>query len=134
MAMSKQLSFTDLEQTTKKKQTRREIFLAEMDKVMPWSKLEAAIEPFYPKPGNGRRPYPLSSMLRIYCLQQWYALSDPAMEESLYEIASMRHFAQINIEAVPDETTMLNFRHLLEKTRSPKPCFAPSTSISPPKG
>jgi IS5 family transposase len=54
-------------------------------------------------------------MLRIYCLQQWYALSDPAMEESLYEIASMRHFAQINIEAVPDETTMLNFRHLLEK-------------------
>lgn len=113
--MSKQLSFTDLEQSTKKKQTRREIFLAEMDKVMPWDKLEAAIEPFYPKPGNGRRPYPLSSMLRIYCLQQWYALSDPSMEESLYEIASMRHFAQITIEAVPDETTMLHFRHLLEK-------------------
>lgn len=81
--MSKQLSFTDLEQTSKKKQTRREIFLAEMDKVMPWDKLEAAIDPFYPKAGNGRRPYPLSSMLRIYCLQQWYALSDPAMEESV---------------------------------------------------
>jgi IS5 family transposase len=113
--MSKQLSFTDLEQTTKKKQTRREIFLAEMDKVMPWDKLEAAIEPFYPKAGNGRRPYPLSSMLRIYCLQQWYSLSDPSMEESLYEIASMRHFAQINIDAVPDETTLLHFRHLLEK-------------------
>ncbi len=75
--MSKQLSFTDLEQTAKKKQTRREIFLAEMGKVMPWDKLEAAIEPFYPKAGNGRRPYPLSSMLRIYCLQQWYSLSAP---------------------------------------------------------
>lgn len=113
--MSKQLSFTDLEQSTKKKQTRREIFLAEMDKVMPWDKLEANIEPFYPKAGNGRRPYPLSSMLRIYCLQQWYSLSDPSMEESLYEIASMRHFALINIDAVPDETTLLHFRHLLEK-------------------
>lgn len=113
--MSKQLSFTDLEQTTKKKQTRREIFLAEMDKVMPWDKLEANIEPFYPKAGKGRRPYPLSSMLRIYCLQQWYSLSDPSMEESLYEIASMRHFALINIDAVPDETTLLHFRQLLEK-------------------
>jgi IS5 family transposase len=121
--MSKQLSFTDLEQTSKKKQTRREIFLAEMDKVMPWDKLEAAIDPFYPKAGNGRRPYPLSSMLRIYCLQQWYALSDPAMEESLYEIASMRRFAQINIDTVPDETTLLNFRHLLEKKQLTEALF-----------
>lgn len=121
--MSKQLSFTDLEQTSKKKQTRREIFLAEMDKVMPWDKLEAAIDPFYPKAGNGRRPYPLSSMLRIYCLQQWYALSDPAMEESLYEIASMRRFAQINIDTVPDETTLLNFRHLLEKNQLTEALF-----------
>lgn len=112
--MSKQLCFTDLEQTINKKQTRREIFLAQMDKVMPWGKLEAAIEPFYPKPGNGRRPYSMSNMLRIYCLQQWYALSDPSMEESLYEIASMRHFAQITIEAVPDETAMLHFCHLQE--------------------
>lgn len=121
--MSKQLSFTDLEQTSKKKQTRREIFLVEMDKVMPWDKLEAAIDPFYPKAGNGRRPYPLSSMLRIYCLQQWYALSDPAMEESLYEIASMRRFAQINIDTVPDETTLLNFRHLLEKNKLTEALF-----------
>ena len=113
--MSKQLSFTDPEQTTKKKQTRREIFLAEMDKVMPWDKLEATIDPFYPKAGNGRRPYLLSSMLRIYCLQQWHSLSDPSVEESLYEIASMRHFAQVHIDAVPDETTLLHFRHLLEK-------------------
>lgn len=121
--MSKQLSFTDLEQTSKKKQTRREIFLVEMDKVMPWDKLEAAIDPFYPKAGNGRRPYSLSSMLRIYCLQQWYALSDPAMEESLYEIASMRRFAQINIDTVPDETTLLNFRHLLEKNQLTEALF-----------
>lgn len=84
---------------------------------MPWDTLHAAIELFYPNPGNDRRPYPLSCMLRIYCLQQWYALSDPSMEESLYEIASMRHFAQINIDAVPDETTMLHFRHLLEKNK-----------------
>jgi IS5 family transposase len=114
MAMSKQLSFTDLEQTTKKKQTRREIFLAEMDKVMPWSKLEAAIEPFIPNPAMAVVPIPYPACCASIACSSGIR-SDPAMEESLYEIASMRHFAQINIEAVPDETTMLNFRHLLEK-------------------
>lgn len=113
--MRQQMTFTDLEQSAKKKQTRREVFLAEMDQVMSWAELEAVIEPVYPKPGNGRRPYPLSTMLRIHCLQQWYGLSDPAMEESLYEIASMRHFANVGIDTIPDETTLLNFRHLLEK-------------------
>jgi IS5 family transposase len=74
MAMSKQPSFTDLEHSTKKKQTRREIFLAEMDKVMPWSKLEAAIEPFYPKPGNGRRPHPCPAC----CVSIAYSVVCPA--------------------------------------------------------
>jgi IS5 family transposase len=123
-AMQPQMSFTDLEQSSKKKQTRREIFLAEMDQVMPWAKLEAVIAPFYPKAGKGRRPYPLSSMLRIHCLQQWYGLSDPAMEESLYEIASMRHFAHVQINTIPDETTLLNFRHLLEKHQLAATLFA----------
>lgn len=115
--MAGQLSFSDVEYGGKRKRTRREVFLAEMNRVVPWSKLEAAIEPHYPKAGGGRRPYPLSTMLRIHFLQQWYALSDPAMEEELYEIASMRKFAGLSLArgSVPDETTILNFRHLLER-------------------
>jgi IS5 family transposase len=111
-----QMSFTDAEYEIKRKQTRREIFLAEMDRVVPWKEIQALIEPVYPKAGNGRRPYELSAMLRIHFMQQWYGLSDPAMEEALYEIASMRRFAGLSLAkgAVPDETTILNFRHLLE--------------------
>lgn len=113
----KQLSFSDAEYGSKRKQTRREVFLAEMDRAVPWRDLEALIEPHYPKAGNGRPPYALSAMLRIHCLQQWYGLSDPAMEEALYEIASMRRFAGLTLSrgALPDETTILNFRHLLER-------------------
>ena len=112
-----QLSFSDLEFTHKRKITRREQFLAEMDKVVPWSRLEKHIDPFYPKAGNGRKPYPLNTMLRIYCMQQWYNLSDPAMEEMLYEVYSMQRFAGLSLTKgfIPDETTILNFRHLLEK-------------------
>ncbi|MBM2886679.1 transposase [Chromobacterium phragmitis] len=122
--MRQQMTFTDLELAAKKKRTRREIFLAEMDQVMPWAQLEAVIDPVYPKPGNGRRPYPLSAMLRVYCLQHWYSLSDPAMEESLYEIASMRQFAGLSLDAIPDETTLLNFRQLLEKHQLTHALFA----------
>ena len=113
----KQLSFSDAEYGSKRKQTRREVFLAEMERAVPWRQLEALIEPHYPKVGGGRPPYALSSMLRIHCLQQWYGLSDPAMEEALYEIASMRRFAGLSLTngGVPDETTILNFRHLLER-------------------
>lgn len=113
----KQLSFSDAEYDGKRKRTRREVFLAEMQRAVPWSQLEALIEPHYPKAGGGRRPYPLATMLRIHCLQQWYGLSDPAMEEELYEIASMRQFAGLSLArgSVPDETTILNFRHLLEQ-------------------
>jgi IS5 family transposase len=113
----KQLSFSDAEYGGKRKRTRREVFLAEMHRAVPWSQLEALIAPHYPKVGGGRRPYPLATMLRIHCLQQWYGLSDPAMEEELYEIASMRQFAGLSLarRTVPDETTILNFRHLLEQ-------------------
>ena len=74
------------------------------------------IEPHYPKAGLGRRPYPLETMLRLHLLQRWYALSDPAMEEALYEIAPLRQFARLSLlDAIPDETTALNFGHLLER-------------------
>ena len=122
-----QLSFSSLDFAAKKKRTKRDVFLAEMAAVVPWSKLEAVIEPHYPKAGSngGRRPFPLAVMLRIYCLQQWYALSDPGAEEALYDITSMRAFAGLDLgrDAIPDETTILNFRHLLERHDLPKAVF-----------
>jgi IS5 family transposase len=112
-----QLSFGDAEYNSKRKRTRREIFLAEMDQVVPWKGLLKLIEPHYPKSGQpGRQPYRLETMLRIHFLQQWYALSDPAAEEALYDTVSMRRFAKIGgLDDVPDETTILNFRRLLER-------------------
>ncbi|MDP2378387.1 IS5 family transposase [Reyranella sp.] len=98
------------------KTTRRAVFLTEMDRVVPWAALCRLIEPVYPKPGNGRPPIGLERMLRIYFLQHWFNLSDPAVEEALYDSLSMRRFAGIDLgrEPVPDETTMCRFRHLLE--------------------
>src|SRR5438270_8333886 len=98
------------------KTTRRAAFLAEMNRVVPWAELCALIEPFYPKVGNGRPPKPLQQMLRIYFLQQWFDLSDPGVEEALYDSTAMRSFVGLDLgcEPVPDETTILNFRHLLE--------------------
>ncbi len=100
-----------------RKPTRREHFLAEMNKVVPWDQLCALIEPYYPKPGNGRPPVGLERMLRIYFLQHWFNLSDPGAEEALYESRSMCRFAGIDLgrEPVPDESTILGFRHLLER-------------------
>lgn len=111
-----QLTFGDAEDLGQRKQTRREVFLAEMDQVVPWRALLGLIEPHYPKQGRpGRQPYPLATMLRIHFLQQWYALSDPAMEEALYDTPVMRRFAQLGgLADIPDETTILNFRRLLE--------------------
>jgi IS5 family transposase len=99
------------------KKTRRAAFLAEMDRVVPWAELCALIEPFYPKAGNGRPPIGMERMLRIYFLQQWFNLSDPAVEEALYDSLAMRSFVGVDLgrEAVPDETTACKFRHLLEK-------------------
>jgi len=112
-----QISFADAEYAGKRKKTRREVFLEEMELVVPWKGLLKLIEPHYPLAGRGRRPYPLESMLRVHLMQNWFALSDPAMEEALYEIASLRSFARLSLnEAIPDETTILNFRHLLEES------------------
>ena len=100
-----QLSFGDAAHTGKRKKTRREIFLAEMEQVVPWNALLALIAPHYPKMGQrGRQPYPLATMLRIHFLQQWYALSDPGMEEALYEMPVMRRFARLGgLDTIPDD-------------------------------
>jgi IS5 family transposase len=112
----KQFGFSDYELTTAKNQCRREKFLSEMEAVVPW---QALIDPHYPKASKkgGRPPYPLATMLRIYLLQQWYSLSDPAMEEALIEVPNMRRFAGIELisDRIPDEPTILTFCHLLEK-------------------
>src|SRR5947208_4526107 len=106
---------TGFEQYTRK--TRRAIFLEEMEQVVPWGELCALVAPHYPQPGKGRRPVGVERMLRLYFLQQWFNLSDPAMEEALYESPVMRRFVGIDLgrEPVPDETTVCRFRHLLEE-------------------
>src|SRR4029078_461637 len=123
-----QLSFASLAYAAKKKRTKRDVFLAEMAAVVPWVALEAVIEPHYPKagPNGGRGPFPLAVILRIYCLQQWYNLSDPGAEEALYDIQSMRAFCGLELgrDAIPDETTILNFRHLRERHDLTKAIFA----------
>jgi IS5 family transposase len=109
------------------KPTRRTMFLNEMDRVVPWAELCALIESRYPKPsgGAGRPPIGLERMLRIYFLQQWFNLSDPAVEEALYDSLAMRSFVGIDLgrEPVPDETTVCNFRHLLEEHELGKALF-----------
>jgi len=113
--MSKQMTLgTGFEKYSKT--TRREKFLTEMDRIVPWCELCALIEPVYPKAGDGRPPKELEMMLRVYFLQQWFNLSDPGAEEALYDSSSMRRFAGIDLGQmpVPDESTVLRFRHLLE--------------------
>ena len=99
------------------KTTRRAQFLAEMDRVVPWRALCARIDPVYPKAGHGRPPIGVERMLRMYFLQHWFNLSDPAVEEALYDSPTMRAFVGIDLgrEPVPDETTVCKFRHLLEQ-------------------
>jgi IS5 family transposase len=122
----KQTTFASLAWNGKGKITRRERFLAEMDAVMPWAHLLGLIKPHYPKAGNGTQPMPMERMLRIYFMQNWFNLSDPAMEDALYDSESMRRFAGIELveDAVPDETTILRFRHLLEKHHVTEAIFA----------
>ena len=104
-----------------RKSTRRERFLADMDRVIPWPELTAAVQTAYPQvsESGGRPPIPLERMLRMYFLQLWFNLSDPAVEEALYDSVSMRSFAGIDlgVESVPDETTVCKFRHLLERNK-----------------
>jgi IS5 family transposase len=99
------------------KKTRKREFLDEMDRVVPWDALIALIEPHYPKSKTGRPPFPIPVMLRVHLLQQWFGLSDPAMEEALHDVPLYREFAGIEsgLVRLPDESTILRFRHLLEK-------------------
>ena len=117
--MGEQRTFAGIAWSQKGKVTRREQFLAEMDAVIPWAQLLALIEPYYPKAGRGRQPLGLEKMLRIYFLQQWFNLSDPQAEDAIYDSEAMRRFARVELgdDVVPDETTILRFRHLLEQHR-----------------
>src|SRR3954464_309447 len=115
--MQHQASFAQAEFARKKKLTRREKFLAEMEQVVPWARLVARLQPFYPKGERGRPPIGLERMLRLYFLQQWYGLADEALEDALYDSQALRGFAGIDVPvtAVPDATTVLNFRHWLKE-------------------
>jgi IS5 family transposase len=115
--MSQQTTFAGLAWKDKGKVTRRERFLAEMNAVIPWTRLLALIEPHYPKAGRGRQPLGLEKLLRIYFLQQWFNLSDPQAEDAIYDSEAMRRFVGVELgdDVVPDETTILRFRHLLEQ-------------------
>jgi len=115
--MQRQGSFSQAEYAGKKKQTRRDKFLGEMEQVVPWARLVARLQPFYPKGERGRPPVGLERMLRLYFLQQWYGLADEALEDALYDSQALRGFAGIDLAAVtvPDATTVMNFRHWLER-------------------
>ncbi len=115
--MQRQGSFSQAEYAGKKKQTRRDKFLAEMEQVVPWARLVDRLRPLYPKGERGRKPIALELMLRIYFLQQWYGLADEALEDALYDSQALRGFAGIDLtlDAVPDATTVLHFRHWLER-------------------
>ena len=122
----KQVSFASLEYAGKKRVTRREKFLGQMQKVVPWQRLLALIEPHYPSSGRvGRPPIGLERMLRMYFVQQWYALSDEALEDALYDSCAMREFVGIDLarESAPDATTLLKFRRLLEQRELGKAIF-----------
>jgi len=123
--MIKQQTFASAAWSRKGKVTRRERFLAEMDAVIPWSRLIDLIEPYYPNGGKGRPPHELERMLRIYFLQQWFNLSDPQAEDTIYDSESMRRFARVELgdDKIPDESTILRFRHLLEKHRLTQAIF-----------
>jgi IS5 family transposase len=114
--MIQQTSFSQAEFADKKKMTRREKFLGRMEEIIPWAALLAVLEPYYPKGERGRPPIGLERMLRVYFLQQWYGLADEAIEDAIYDSQAMRGFARIDLaaEGVPDATTLLKFRRLLE--------------------
>lgn len=134
--MGVQRTFASAAWADKKKITRRERFLAEMNAVIPWAALVALIEPHYPRPRRGRPPMPIETMLRIYFLQQWFDLSDPAAEDGLYDSESMRRFAGLELsdDAIPDETTILRFRHLLEEHRLTERLFDSVRGLLEEKG
>ena len=121
----KQETFTDMEYSFRRKKTRREEFLEIMDEIIPWDEWVSVIEPYYPQGKRGRPPIGIEKMLRMYLLQIWFNLSDPATEDAIYDSYAMRKFTEIDFmtEAVPDETTLCKFRHLLEKNELNKLFF-----------
>jgi IS5 family transposase len=131
-----QLSFSSYEFAQKKRVTRREKFLSEMEQVVPWADLEALVEAEYPTAGRVvRQPIGVSRMLRMYFLQQWFGLADEAVEDAIYDSQSMRDFVAIDLarETVPDATTLLKFRRLLEEKALTKKIFEASMRISQPR-
>jgi IS5 family transposase len=134
--MSEQRTFGDLAWDGKKKVTRREQFLAEMDAVVPWDEFVRLVTPVYPKGERGRPVMPLRMMLRIYFVQQWFNLSDPAAEDALYDSESIRRFVGVDLsdDAVPDESTILRFRHLLEEHQLTAAMFASVRTMLERKG
>jgi len=134
--MNEQRTLASQPWLSKKKVTRRERFLAEMDAVIPWTTVRDLVAPVYPTGERGRRPVPLETMLRIYLLQQWFDLSDPAAEDALYDSAAMRDFARVEWgdDTVPDETTICKFRHLLERHQLPAQLFAAIRSLLEAQG
>jgi transposase, IS5 family len=134
--MGDQRTFGDLAWAGKKKVTRRERFLSEMDAVVPWKNLVRLIAPHYPQSPVGRPAMPIETMLRIYFVQQWFDLSDPAAEDALYDVESIRRFVGVDLsdDAVPDESTILRFRHLLEQHQLPAAIFATVRTLLERKG
>src|ERR1700748_3658515 len=123
--MQRQVSFSQVEYAGKKKQTRRDKFLAAMEQLVPWARLVTRLQPFYPKGERGRAPIGLERMLRIFFLKQWYGLADEALEDALYDSQALRGFAGIDLNRnpVPDATTVLHFRHWLERHDLTKSLF-----------
>ncbi len=134
--MQRQGSFSQAEYAGKKKQTRRDKFLAEMEQVVPWPRLVERLRPFYPKGERGRPPIGLERMLRIHFLQQWYGLADEAMEDALYDSQALRGFAGIDltVAAVPDATTIMNLRHWLESHELSQALFAEVSAMLEERG
>lgn len=134
--MAQQRTFGDLAWNGKKKVTRRERFLAEMDAVIPWRDLVKLVEPHYRKSKTGRPATPIETMLRIYFAQQWFDLSDPAAEDALYDVESIRRFVGVDLaeDTVPDESTILRFRHLLEQHQLTEAIFARVRHLLETKG
>jgi transposase, IS5 family len=134
--MRRQGSFSQAEYAGKKKQTRRDKFLAEMEMVVPWARLVERLAPLYPKGERGRPPIGLERMLRLYFLQQWYGLADEALEDALYDSQALRGFAgiELNCDPVPDATTVLHFRHWLEKHELTKSLFDEVSALLAERG
>lgn len=131
-----QPSFTDLEYSNRRRVSRRERFLEQMDAVVPWDRWVGVIEPFYYSGTKGRRPIPLETMLRMYLLQAWFSLSDEGVEDAVYDSYAMARFMRLDfaVEQVPDATTLLHFRHLLEKHQLGEALFAEQNRIFDEEG